>query len=149
MIINSIVGKAIDSVSGLLDDLHTSDEEKGKARVRLAEVQADLQSDIDETFRAEVDAKKSVMLSEISQDDGYTKRTRPMMLRWCLYAVVYCYPVFGSVSYFSRGSVEYVNLPGEFWTLFLGLASVYMISRGAEKVGRGGKLTGMITGRPS
>lgn len=102
----------------------------------------------------ELDVKRDIIVEEIKQDDLYTKRTRPKIMRWGLYMIFINYVAFPLLSRFALLIGAYVDqklleplaLPVEFWVAWGGIVGVYTFGRSAEKLGAKGKLISMVTG---
>jgi len=127
-ILSGGVGELIKGIGSVVDNLHTSKEEKNAAKLALEEL-----------------ARKSerILVAELQQGDAYTKRARPTIVYTGLAIAVFnaVVPLFG-VS-------ETVNAPVEFWYGWAAVVSIYSIGRTREKSGARDKVTTSITGRTS
>jgi len=92
-----------------------------------------------EMVTSEITAKERIMVAELNQGDKVTK--------WCRPAIIYT----GLVGVILQG-IEAVafTLPADFWMIWGGVCSVYVIGRSTEKVkakGWVGKAAGMVAGK--
>jgi len=106
------------------------------------------------SFQRVIEAKEHVMIAELQQGDPYTKRTRPLILRRGFYMIMCAYgwmiavrPLLVS---FGMDIPEPPDLAIALFEKFVytwsALTGTYILGRGAEKVGAGGKIISMITG---
>jgi len=142
-ILSGGVGELIKGIGSVVDNLHTSKEEKNAAKLALEELARKSESDLELTLRAELGAKERILVAELQQGDAYTKRARPTIVYTGLAIAVFnaVVPLFG-VS-------ETVNAPVEFWYGWAAVVSIYSIGRTREKSGARDKVTTSITGRTS
>lgn len=116
------------------------------------------ESEIEETIRAELNAKKEVMLAELNQGDKYTKRARPTVvyvgLIFILLEVLGLRPLI--INYIAGENLEYSKIlldssSAVFNTFLLawgGVLGVYSIGRSVEKRGTRKSWVSTITGNP-
>jgi hypothetical protein len=133
------VGNAI---GGILDQLHTSDEEKAAAALQLETLFASERMAREESFRAQLEAKQKVLVAELSQSDSYTKRARPTVVYFGLILIGWNY---GIAPYLS--GQEPVALPVEFYAAGGGICATWAIGRTREKLGQTDKVTAAIVGK--
>ena len=82
MSVLGILGGIAGPVRDIFDELHTSDEEKAAAAVKLEEVLQKQRHDIEETIRLELDGRTDIIKAEMAQGDAFTKRARPSLVYW-------------------------------------------------------------------
>ena len=88
----------VDSLTDAVDTFVTTKEEKEKLKqellrireetkqnqrnflIRMEELTQQREKEVEETIRMELDAKKSILMAELNQDDRYTKRARPTVV---------------------------------------------------------------------
>ena len=116
-------------------------ESERQFRLKLQQQLLEREREIEQTVRAELDARKTIMLAELNQGDLYTKRARPTILYAGL--VLIGFEVFGlrplilsSIS----ASPDIISGSKEIFTNFLyvwgAVAGVYTIGRSTEKFGK-------------
>lgn len=108
--------------------------------IELQRVLQGHQHELETTLRATIRAKERIMVAELTQGDTYTKRARPTVVYAGLVMLLLCYvlpPYFG---------MKQIELPPEFFYVWGGIVSTWIIGRSAERKGAVGGLVGMITG---
>lgn len=111
-------------------------------------------SEIEETIRSELGSKERIMVAELTQDDKWTKRARPILL--------YSGVVFTALNHsliplsakligvFTATEINaqdwVFELPEYYWIAWGGAASLYTIGRSAEKRGIRNRVVSAITG---
>ena len=139
--ITSLVGGLIGPASKIIDDLHTSGEEKLAARQAMEKLIQQREAQVEETIRTELEAKHAIIVAELNQSDNYTKRARPTVIYAGLAFITWNYCVAPALGW---GSFP---LPQEFWLGWSGIVATYSIGRSAEKRGTRDKLTGNPVGK--
>ena len=168
---SSSTGNFIDSVAESVDRFITTDEEKEKFKLELQKIELEHQkssfefqkqmqeliqkreSEIEQTIRREMEAKSSIMLAELKQDDKYTKRARPTVVYVGLVFILL--EIFGLrhliLNQLSADKFEAIIKSSDsifqtFLIAWSGVIGVYSIGRSVEKRGIKNKLTSIITG---
>jgi hypothetical protein len=106
----------------------------------------------EETYRAELEAQKEIIVAEMHQGDNFTKRARPSIIYTGLGVIIYNSVLPSLVSLFSQvlGTAAIVivpiNPPAEFWVAWGGVVSIYAWGRSREKMNGVDKVSAMITG---
>ena len=119
----SLVGSIFKPAAELIDNLHTSDEERLKIKQAMFELQVDAFNKAEEYEGALLDAKKTIITAEASSGSWIASNWRPITMLTFLVLVV------GD----SMGLLA-TPLADEAWTLLqLGLGG-YVVGRSAEKV---------------
>jgi len=121
--IADFVAGALKPIADLIDAIHTSDDERNKARAALAAVQVDFLSKVLD-YEARVNEARSAVLMAEAQGNSWLQRSwRPLTMLTFLVLVVG--DSFGVLAN---------RLAPEAWTLLqLGLGG-YVVGRSAEKV---------------
>jgi hypothetical protein len=76
----SFISNIFAPASKMVDDLHTSEEEKLTLRNELANIQAGVTTKALELEKAQAEAKASVMVAEATSDGFITRSWRPMIM---------------------------------------------------------------------
>lgn len=84
-------------------------------------------------IQQQIDATTQIIVAELQSGSWITKNARPLI---CLYLTL-----FLSAAVWTGKEV-----PSEFMYCWTGLCGTWMVSRGVEKVGKGNKVTQLITG---
>jgi len=119
----SFIGSIFKPATELIDNLHTSDEERLEAKQRMFELQVQAFNKAEEYETALLDAKKTIITAEAQSQSWIARNWRPITMLTFLALVVG--DSFGLLS---------TPLASEAWTLLqIGLGG-YVVGRSAEKV---------------
>jgi hypothetical protein len=132
--------KLVGSIGKIIDNVHTSDEEKKAALLEMEKLLLERDREIESTIRTELTAKERVLVAELQQGDAYTKRARPTVVYAGLFFIAYNYAIAPSVG------IGRLDLPTEFWLAWGGIVSTWVIGRSAEKRGARSNTLSLITG---
>ncbi len=128
MSILGIVGEAIGKVTGLIDDLHTSDEEKLAAKASILAVQTDLTKAVLDYEAKLASEQGQTVRAEVTGHSWMQRNWRPIVMLLFAYIIAHNYvlvPVLG---------LSGVDIPSDMWQLLkIGLGG-YVIGRSAEKI---------------
>ena len=114
---------AIAPVTSLIDNLHTSDEERLKIKAGLFEMQSNMAAKVMDYEAKMLDAKASIITAEATGQSWLQRNWRPITMLTFLGLVV-C-DSFGLLAF---------RLANEAWTLLqIGLGG-YVVGRSAEKI---------------
>ena len=136
------VGEIVESVGGVIDQFHTSKEEKHAMRMAVEQVVTERMAVVQKAAASRFEMVASVIQSEMQSGDAYTKRARPTLVYFGMVMIFVNYlvvPMFGN---------EAFELPLEFWAAWGGTVAIWSVGRSAERIGKGGKVTSAITGTP-
>ena len=115
--------QAIQPLSDLINNVHTSEDEKSKARIELLKVQNDMYSQVLEIEKTTLQAKASIIEAEAKGNSWLQRSWRPITMLVFLALVVA--DSFGVLAN---------PLADEAWTLLqLGLGG-YVVGRSGEKI---------------
>ncbi len=145
-IFSGSVGNLVEQVGGVVDKFHLSGEEKQKFMLEMEALLQKRDSEIEETIRAELQAKERVLVAELSQGDNYTKRARPTVVYAGLIFICFNYCIVPALSKFFCAPVEPFVLPTAFWAGWSGIVGTWSIGRSVEKRGIQTRFTRAITG---
>lgn len=119
----SFLKAAISPVTNLIDEIHTSDEERDKLRNELAKIESQVGLKLLDYERQLLDAQSNIILAEASGGSWLQKSWRPITMLTFLILVV-----ADSFGWLAN------PLAREAWTLLqIGLGG-YVIGRSAEKI---------------
>ena len=146
-ILGGTIGKIIGEVKGVVDEFHTSGEEKAEFNLRLEAILTERLTEAETTLRTEINAKSAIMVAEMQQEDKFTKRARPSIIYSGLILV---FLDMGSrvISFFANADVPLPSsfIDPSFMYTWGAVAGVYAIGRSAEKRGVNNKAVSAITG---
>ncbi len=145
-ILSGSVGTLVGQVGGIVDKFHLSGEEKQRFKLELEALLQKRDSEIEETIRAEIQAKERVLVAELTQGDSYTKRARPTVVYAGLVFIFLNYCIIPAIQSLAGVTVKPFELPIEFWVGWSGIVTTWVIGRSVEKRGARGRMTSVITG---
>lgn len=70
-------------IAKLVDDLHTSSEEKGQIKAKIAEVEAKVSTKMMELQMASIDANTKIAIAEQEHGNSFVKMIRPVISLGC------------------------------------------------------------------
>jgi len=136
----------LDSVGNIADKFIQTPDEKAAFKVELEKVLQQRDKEVEQTIRAELQAKERIIVAEMAQGDNYTKRARPTVIYFGLAIIAFNYCLIPLVQLATDMTVEAFTLPAEFWLAWGGCVGVYNIGRSMEKRGNRNKLTQAAVG---
>ncbi|MGQ1891245.1 holin family protein [Thermophagus sp. OGC60D27] len=139
----------IDSLGGVIDQFSLSKEEKQQFKLEMHSLLMQKEKELEETYRAELEARADIIKSEMEQDDLFTKRARPSIIYGGLLFIFIVYvivPLLAIIAGTPADSIPEISLPEEFWWAWGTVVGVYGVGRSAEKMGTTNNFTRFITG---
>jgi hypothetical protein len=109
-------------------------------------MQLQMESLIQLRDNAILDAQKSIIVAEMSQEDKYTKRARPTVVYSGLVFIFLVHVAFPLICFQTKETLPNLNLPDLFWQVWGGVCAVWMLGRTAEKMGISNPVINRITG---
>ena len=125
------LGSVADAAKSIIERIFPpkmTDEEKATAQIELQRMLQERETTL-------IEAQKSIIVSEMSQGDAFTKRARPMIVYCGLLFIFLVHVLFPIVTYVTKESLPALNLPTEFWWAWTGVCGVWVIGRSMEKNG--------------
>lgn len=152
-LINKIFGKGItevvDSVGNIVDRFTLSKEEKQEFKLEMQSRLMKMESELEETYRTELESRSDIIKAEMAQGDKYTKRARPTIVYGGMVFIFFVYVLIPLIAYIGGtppAEMPQIELPGEFWWAWGTVVGVYGIGRSAEKMGVTNQITQFMTG---
>ncbi|MGM0376329.1 MAG: holin family protein [Bacteroidota bacterium] len=139
----------IDSVSDVIDKFSLSKEEKQEFKLEMQSRLMQMEKELEETYRAELESRADIIKAEMTQGDKFTKRARPAIIYSGLIFILLVYVLIPLIAYISGApgdALPEIELPEEFWWAWGTVVSVYGAGRSAEKMGFSNRATQMMTG---
>ena len=123
----SFLGGALKPITGLIDDLHTSDEERLTLKVALDKIEADLKVEGYKYDTALAEARSSIIIAEAQSQSWLARNWRPITML-----------MFGGlILAIATGLTDVDDLaavPDQLWRLLqIGIGG-YIVGRSAEKI---------------
>jgi hypothetical protein len=127
------LGEVLRPIADVIDELHTSAEEKGQVRAALLKVQIDLVSKVLE-YEAEIaKAQRDVIVAEASGESWMQRSWRPLLMLTFTAIIAWQYLIYPIISAIFP-KLPTVTLPSEMWTLLTVGVGGYIVSRSGEKI---------------
>jgi len=142
-LLGSGVSEVADAIGGVVDRFHTSDEERAKAKLEIEKILEHDRERLAKQATAELKAKEAVILAEINSEDKYVSRHRPTIGYLGMAVIIFNYAI---IPLFMPDQ-KALSLPEPFWLAWGSVVGIYSLGRSAEKMGLGGKLTTLATGK--
>lgn len=130
--ISGIVSDAIKPITDTIDDVHTSEEEKMKAKKAIKEVENELTSKMIEVQKQELKAQKEIIVAE-AKGSWLQRNWRPILMLTIVAIVANNYIIYPYLSMFTD-NVVILDLPSKLWNLMLVGVGGYVGSEGAKEV---------------
>ena len=123
----SFLTSLISPVTNLIDELHTSDEERLKIKAEMFKLQTEITGKVIEYETKLLDAQSKIILSEAGGESWLQRNWRPMMMIW--FAILLGMFWFG----ITPPNINQPIIDHLFNLLELGIGG-YIIGRSAEKI---------------
>jgi len=134
MSILNFIGQIFEPAAKLIDDLHTSGEEKLTLKAKLLEIQTGVISQSLELEKAALEAKASIIIQEAKSDSWLTRSWRPIVMLTLVASVMAYW--FGLTP--TDPSTGLSTIPADIVNRMYSLVQIgvggYIGSRGAEKI---------------
>jgi hypothetical protein len=140
------LSEAANSIGNLVDRFVLTGDEKNAFKLKMEETLMKLETQIEETYRTELDTRMEIIKAEMNQSDNYTKRARPTIVYAGLLFVFISYVLIPAIAYISGSELPGIILPDQFWWAWGTVVGVYGVGRSAEKMGITNKITNLMTG---
>ena len=144
-ILGGSIGKTVEAIGGTIKKFVTTDNDRMQMQKELEAILQKRDSEVEQTIRAELNAKAEIIKAELAQGDNFTKRARPSIIYTGL-GIVSINAVMGWITAFTGHELPPLQVPSEFWYIWGGVCSAYVLGRSAEKRGARNKVTSFITG---
>ena len=143
---SSGIGTTIEAIGSTVKKFVTTDNDRMQMQKELEAILQKRDSEVEQTIRKELEARERIMVAEMQQSDNYTKRARPTVVYFGLFAIFFNYMLVPLLQSVTTAQIQPFPLPAEFWLAWGGVVGVYSIGRSMEKRGDRSKVTNFITG---
>ena len=127
-------------VADLVDNVHTSEEERGKLRNELAKIQGDVQlrlleyqQQVLDYEKKLVDARSSVLKAELEGKSWLQRNWRPILMLIIIIIIANNYILFPYLSMWTD-KVKVLQLPNGLYALLTAGVGGYIVGRSGEKI---------------
>jgi hypothetical protein len=152
-IFGGLTGGIVDSVADVVDKFVETPDDKAKMKLEIEKIVTQRLQMAEDSAQKEMEAKSAVIVSEMQQNDNYTKRARPTVVYAGLVFIGINYVLFPVIGRLMQAagvsgvdSSPLANLPPDFWIAWGGICATWSIGRTFEKRGVQNKVTSKITG---
>ena len=130
----NFIGQIFEPAAKLVDDLHTSVEEKLVLKAKLLEIQAGVLTESLALEKTSLEARASIIITEAKSDSWLTKSWRPVvMLSLAASVLAYWFGLTPTDSSTGLSTIPLEIVNRMFSLVQLGVGG-YIASRGAEKI---------------
>ena len=145
-IFSSGITDVVESVGGVVDKFTLSKQEKEEIKLEMQSRLMQMEKDMEETYRTELETRADIIKSEMAQGDKFTKRARPTIIYAGLIFMFILHVLVPVIAYIAGADIPKINMPEEFWWAWGTVVGVYGVGRSAEKLGVANKITNLATG---
>jgi hypothetical protein len=139
----SFISQIFEPAAKLIDDIHTSSEEKLQLKNKLTMIQNEMHSKVIEYEAQLLKSKTDIITAEASSEHWITSAWRPITALMLVFMVFNNYILYPYLSMFIDNAPK-VDLPDHLWDLIKICLGGYIASRGAEKGVREWKKSGAL-----
>lgn len=129
-----MIGGAIRPVTDMVDNLHTSDEEKAKVKNELRQLENEITSKVLDYEKELLESKTELIGAEIRGQSWLQRNWRPLLMLSVVAIIVNNYILFPYMEAFGIQEARMLDLPGGLWTLLTTGVGGYVVGRSGEKI---------------
>ncbi len=122
----------VGAVGSIIDDLHTSGEEKAAAKQKISELEAATILSLAEVGKTLIEAQRDAVVAE-AKGSWLQRNWRPLTMMVFVFIIFNNYVLVPYVSAFG-GTIPALEIPNGMWALLNVGIGGYITSRGIEKV---------------
>ena len=149
-LLNTGLDSVVDSVGKVLDNLFTSDDEKEKNKIAMAQIslaamqfEKQLAQELEKAYIADIQDLRKQITVELQSEDAFVRRSRPAF-NYIFYTVlVFNYILLPTIQLVSGKASNPVDLPDELWYVFGAGFIGYGYLRTMEKTGSKNAMPGI------
>jgi len=131
-----VIGNAINPVTDMVENLHTSEEEKDKLRNELKRMENDLSEKVLDYEKELLESKTELVGAEITGQSWLQRNWRPILMLAVVAIIVNNYILFPYLTAFGVEEAQMLDLPGGLWTLLTTGVGGYVVGRSGEKIAK-------------
>ena len=128
----SVIGGAIKPITDLIDNLHTSEEEKLKARALLMEATKEIELGALD-YASKLDEHRAKIVLAEAQGGWLQRNWRPILMMVSVVIIANNYIAFPYLSIWTD-KVAVLELPTGLWALLTAGTTGYVLGRSGEKI---------------
>jgi hypothetical protein len=121
-------------IADLIDELHTSADEKATAKVALLSAQADVVSNVLDYEARLAEAQTKVIVAEAQGTSWLQRNWRPLIMLTFGFVVLWNFVVAPLATWVSGHPVPQLEMTAGFWTLLSVGIGGYVAGRSGEKI---------------
>jgi len=124
--IGSVITGALAPIGNIIDELHTSKEEKAAMKIALVNAQGSLQNEL-------ASFQKDIIIAEAKGESSLQRNWRPILMLTIVAIVANNYILYPYLSLFWRDAPT-LDLPQALWNLMQIGVGGYIVGRSGEKM---------------
>ena len=124
----SLIGGLLSPVAKIIDDVHTSKEEKLQARAEVMMVQLEVLKAVGDFESKLLEAQSAVIVAEAKSQSWLARNWRPLLM------LVFITIIANNFLAHSWFGIERVPIPDQMWGLLKIGVGGYIIARSSEKI---------------
>lgn len=128
------VGKALEGVGSIIDNLKTTDDERSKAKAALIKVENDLTARVLQYESTLARAQRDVLVAEAQSQSWIARNWRPILMLCITFLLVHKYFLFPYLS--SWFGIPDLLFPDALFTLLTVGVGGYVVGRSGEKIAK-------------
>jgi hypothetical protein len=128
------VGKALEGVGSIVDELRVTDEERSKAKAELLRVENDLTSKVLDYEKTVANAQRDVLVAEANSQSWIARNWRPILMLSITFLLVHKFFLFPYLS--KWWAIPELEFPPELFTLLTVGVGGYIVGRSGEKIAK-------------
>ena len=132
----------------VLPFINTADK-KSKLKLELAALENQISTQLEMTYRMELESRSKIIEAEMKHGNNYTKNARPTIVYAGLGFIALVNVILPMIAYIigtPADKMPDIELPTEFWIAWGTVTSVWSAGRSVERRGVKNKITSFITG---
>ena len=145
-ILTAGIGNLAEKIGGVVDRFVHSKDEQAEFKLAMETLLQQAGSELEQTVRAELQAKERVMVAELTHGDNYTKRARPSLAYFGMLVIFINYVAAPIAAAFSDVLIPELTLPDGFWYAWGGVVATWSVGRTMERRGAKNNVLSLITG---
>lgn len=131
----SLISKIFSPVSELIDNVHTSDEEKLQLQKEIDLIKSSVHHKLIELEMAALEAQKSIIIAEATGQSWLQRNWRPLLMVIAITIIANNYLLFPYLSLVTD-KVKMLELPDGLYTLLTTGVGGYVVGRSGEKIAK-------------
>lgn len=124
-VFDALGGSLVKSVGDIIDNVHTSGDEKRAAEIAKAQLQLEAKKAVDkarqdaeELYVRDLESHRKMVTVEVQSEDAYVRRSRPTGNYIFYLVIIFNFVLPAILASVGLGEPAQIELPNEFWYAF-------------------------------